>query len=112
MSLFLTFLTLRSDEQVTSLYLYNIQETNNENTQTYQLEVVVLIYHRILVACLQGNVWQLEGRVNNQILRAKGLNGPPPPLSFLLTHAHPQPSTTVKLTDGSYDFHQGNNEGH
>lgn len=47
-------------------------------------------------------------------LRTKGLNGPPPPLSFLLIIAHPlgsfspQPSTTVKLKDASYDFQQGN----
>lgn len=47
-------------------------------------------------------------------LRTKELNGPPPPLSFLLIIAHPlgsfspQPSTTVKLKDASYDFQQGN----
>ena len=42
-----------------------MQQTGNENTQTYQVEVVILIYHQILVTYLQGNVQQLEGRINN-----------------------------------------------
>ena len=33
-----------------------MQQTGNENTQTYQVEVVILIYHQILVTYLQGNV--------------------------------------------------------
>ena len=40
----------------------------NENIQTYQEEVVVLISHQILVKKLQGNVLQLEMRMKNQIL--------------------------------------------
>ena len=41
----------------------------NENIQTYQVEVVVLIAHQILITKLQGNVLQLEMRIKNQILR-------------------------------------------
>ena len=37
-------------------YPYIIQQTRNENTQTYQVEVVILIEHQILVTYLQGNV--------------------------------------------------------
>ena len=33
-----------------------IQQTGNENTQTYQEEVVTLIYHQILVTNLQGKL--------------------------------------------------------
>ena len=40
----------------------------NENIQTYQVEVVVLISYQILVTKLQGNVLQLEMRMKNQIL--------------------------------------------
>ena len=48
--------------------------TGNENTQTNRVEVVILIQHQILVtADLQGDVSQLEGRINNQILGLKGL---------------------------------------
>ena len=41
----------------------------DENTQTYQVQVAILIQHQILVTNLQ----QLEGRINNQILGVKGL---------------------------------------
>ena len=41
----------------------------NENTKIYQ---VVIIYHQILITNLQGNMSQLEGRINNQILGVKG----------------------------------------
>ena len=48
--------------------------TGNENIQTNRVEVVILIQHQILVtADLQGDVLQLEGRINNQILGLKGL---------------------------------------
>ena len=40
----------------------------NENIQTYQVEVVILIPHQILITKLQGNVLQLEVRMKNQIL--------------------------------------------
>ena len=33
-----------------------MQQTGNENIQTYQVEVVVLIQHQILVTDSQGNV--------------------------------------------------------
>ena len=36
-------------------YPYIIQQTGKENTPTYQVEVVVLIQHQILVANLNGN---------------------------------------------------------
>ena len=55
--------------------MHIIQQIGYENTQTYQVEVVVLIYHLILVTHLQGNVQQLEGRINNQTLGVKRLNG-------------------------------------
>ena len=45
---------------------------SNENTQTYQVEVVVLIKHQILVTNLQGSLQQLEGRINDQTLGFKG----------------------------------------
>ena len=44
-----------------------------ENTQTYQVEVAILIEHQILTTTAQGNVWQLEERINNQILEVKGV---------------------------------------
>ena len=51
-----------------------ILHTGNENIQTNRVEVVILIQHQILVtADLQGDVLQLEGRINNQILGLKGL---------------------------------------
>ena len=37
------------------------------NIQTYQVGVVILIEHQILVTNIHGNVKQLEGRINNQI---------------------------------------------
>ena len=45
-----------------------IQHTGNDNTLTYQVEVIVFIWPQIPVTNLQGNVQQLEGRINNQIL--------------------------------------------
>ena len=52
---------------------YITQQTGNKSTQTHQVEVVILIKHQILIINLWGNVWQLEGRINNQILGVKGL---------------------------------------
>ena len=46
----------------------------NENTQTYQEEVVILIYHKKTYKKLQVNVYQVEGKINNQTLGVKGLN--------------------------------------
>ena len=37
-------------------YPYVIQLTGNENTQTYQVEVIIMMQHKILVTNLQGNV--------------------------------------------------------
>ena len=53
---------------------YIIQQTDDKNFQTYQVEVVILIERKILITKLQGNVEQLEGRINNKILGVKGLN--------------------------------------
>ena len=47
--------------------------TGNENTQTNRVQVLIVIQHQILVINLQGNVLQLGGRINNQILGLKGL---------------------------------------
>ena len=54
-------------------YPYIIKQTGNENTQTYQLVVICLIKHQILVTNLQGNVVQLERRIYNHILGVQGL---------------------------------------
>ena len=35
---------------------YIIQQTGNENTQTYQVDAVILIQYQILITNLQGNV--------------------------------------------------------
>ena len=50
-----------------------MQQKGDENTQTYQVEDVTLIHHLILVTNLQGNVQQLKGRINKQIIGAKRL---------------------------------------
>ena len=50
-----------------------MQQAGNENTQAYQVEVVISILLQILVTKLQGNVKQPEERINNQILGVKGL---------------------------------------
>ena len=67
-------LTLRSDKHYNfSLkYPYISLHTGNKNTQTNQVEVF-LIQHQILITYLQGDVLQLEGRINNHILGLKGL---------------------------------------
>ena len=36
-------------------------------------EVIILILHQILITNLKGYVWQLEERINNQILGVEGL---------------------------------------
>ena len=36
-----------------------MQQTGNENTQTYQVDIVVLIKHQILITNLQGSLQQL-----------------------------------------------------
>ena len=38
-----------------------IKQKNDENAQTYHVEVAILMKHQILVTNLQGNVKQLEG---------------------------------------------------
>ena len=50
-----------------------IKQTGNENTQTYQVVVVCLIKHQILVTNLQGNVVQLERKIYNHILGVQEL---------------------------------------
>ena len=47
-----------------------MKKTGNENTQTYQVEVAILIQHQILITNLQGNEKHLESRIKNQILGA------------------------------------------
>ena len=47
----------------------NVQHTGNENA--YKAEAVLFIKHQILITNL-GNVLQLEGRINKQILGIKG----------------------------------------
>ena len=44
-----------------------MQQMGNENTQTYQ-EKVIFIQHQLPVISLQGKVWQLERRIDNQVL--------------------------------------------
>ena len=39
---------------------------------SYQVKVIS-IWHQILVTYLKGNIWQLTGRINSQILGVKGL---------------------------------------
>ena len=45
-----------------------MQQMGNENTQTYQEKVVIFIQHQLPVTSLQGKVWQLERRIDNQVL--------------------------------------------
>ena len=54
-------------------YPYIIKQTGNENSQTYQVVVICLIKHQILVTNLQGNVLQLERRIYNHILGVQEL---------------------------------------
>ena len=54
-------------------YPYIIKQTGNENSQTYQVVVICLIKHQILVTNLQGNVVQLERRIYNHILGVQEL---------------------------------------
>ena len=37
-------------------YPFIIQQTGNENIQTYQVEAAILIWHQVLITNLQGNV--------------------------------------------------------
>ena len=60
-------------------YQHTIHQTGDEDIQN-NVEVVILIHHQILAITgnLQGNVKQLEGIINNQVLGVKGLNLFPP----------------------------------
>ena len=53
---FFNTLTPRSNWQIA-------KQMGDENTQTFQVEVVILIKHQILITNSQGNVWQREGRI-------------------------------------------------
>ena len=33
-----------------------MEQTGNENTQTFRVEVIILIHHKILITNLQGNL--------------------------------------------------------
>ena len=54
-------------------YPHTIHQTGDEDIQN-SVEVVILIQHQILAITgnLQGNVTQLEGVINNQVLGVKG----------------------------------------
>ena len=52
---------------------YIIQQAGSENTWTQYVEVVIMIYHKILETNVQGNKKQLEGRIDNQVLGVKQL---------------------------------------
>ena len=56
-------------------YPHTIHQTGDEDIQN-NVELVILIQHQILAITsnLQGNVKQLEGIINNQVLGVKGLN--------------------------------------
>ena len=56
-------------------YPHTIHQTGDEDIQN-NVEVVILIQHQILpiTGNLPGNVKQLEGIINNQVLGVKGLN--------------------------------------
>ena len=53
--------------------IHLIQQTGDETTQIYQVEVVTYIKHQILLTDSQWKVWPLERRINSQILGVKGL---------------------------------------
>ena len=63
----------RSDKYVISPCNFHTLSSKlvNEKTQTYQVEVVLLIKLQILITNGQGNVKQLEGRIYIQILGVK-----------------------------------------
>ena len=48
-------------------YPSTIQQIGNESIQMYQVKFVILIQHQILATNLQGNMLQLEERIENQI---------------------------------------------
>ena len=51
-----------------------MQQTGNQNTQTLQAKVVILIYLQILITnLLQGNLQKVKRRVNSHILGLCGL---------------------------------------
>ena len=56
-------------------YPHTIHQTCDEDIQN-NVEVVIVIQHQILAITgnLQGNVKQLQGIINNQVLGVKGLN--------------------------------------
>ena len=60
-------LTPRSDQHVTSPY--NIHTLLSKQVMRIfklrRVEVIILIYHQILVTNLQGNELKLDGRINN-----------------------------------------------
>ena len=56
-------------------YPHTIHQTGDEDIQN-NVNVMILIQHQILAITgnLHGNVKQLEGIINNQVLGVKGLN--------------------------------------
>ena len=51
---------------------YPANRYSNENIQTYQVEVIMIL-HQILITNLQGYMQQLEERIGNEILGVKRL---------------------------------------
>ena len=55
---------------------YNIHTLSSKQVMRIpelNIEVVIMIYHKILETNLQGNKKQLEGRIDNQVLGVKQL---------------------------------------
>ena len=50
---------------------YITSQVGYENGHAYQLEDVKMIWHSTLPSNLKGNLWWLEGRITNWILRVK-----------------------------------------
>ena len=68
-ALYVDPLTPRSDLHTISPFnSFVLQHTGDKNTQTYRIEVFILIQNQILVSNLQRNVKQLEERINNLIM--------------------------------------------
>ena len=63
----------REKLQVTSLSLLGVKRLRDSKLSI----LFILILHQHLTTNLQENEWQLEGRINNQTLRVKGLMASP-----------------------------------
>lgn len=61
----------KTTQNILPIIFITVQQAGNENPQTYWVGVVILIKDQILVIHLQGNIKQLEEKIENQALRAK-----------------------------------------